>query len=406
MFSPGFVVARTALLLSNQSSEQPILNEVQYRTRGGDIKNFLTDAATCRPFGFYPGQRVLTVRGPAWVIGCHGTPPELYFHIDGDLGASKWTNYKEADFVQRNFTVIMNPVPPPPAPAPVVPMEFSAWFNTPALSDVVFYVRPLLPAQSPQGCDAGRGMHEGGAEGLDHTCPHGADHTCSAMMHSPSSSSFSSLSSSSSHSLGGLTRIDRSTTFPSFAALVPTSRDGSDALFLHDWCEVDPVSLIASPAATAAGGAYAVGTAADKCVEESSFDADSSLVPVSGCRSSRSGRRSSSTGAGPHRSCARIPDRLDPGRGLLGDHADDVDADADDDGASVNSAGGSAPGSSCNVLPVGAGGGAGKRGGEAGSPLEGRVKVFGHRIVLCARSEVGRPARQDVPAREFRLPLL
>lgn len=105
---------------------------MRYRTRGKierydwyDISN-----TACEPFGFYFGDRVKVLRWSkeknmnkekeAWVIGvlngmwlflfcsiheytCTGN---LYFHVDGDNGASKWSNMKKADFQSKGFRLI------------------------------------------------------------------------------------------------------------------------------------------------------------------------------------------------------------------------------------------------------------------------------------------------------------
>jgi len=43
-------------------------------------------------FGFYPGSRVTTPKGSGTVIGLN--QGFLWFHIDGDRGASYWDNCK------------------------------------------------------------------------------------------------------------------------------------------------------------------------------------------------------------------------------------------------------------------------------------------------------------------------
>lgn len=119
------------------------------------MKTFSTKPEDCAPFGFRPGQRVMTTRGPAWVIGVNGG--ELYWHIDGEIGASKWTHHREADFLRRRFYTVFSPFPGPPTNTSNQ-MVFTDFVNEPRFADVVFHVlytlsgdsNPLDPLLSPQ----------------------------------------------------------------------------------------------------------------------------------------------------------------------------------------------------------------------------------------------------------------
>ncbi len=82
---------------------------IEYAVR--DIKvlrEFSTSKRDLAKFGFPSGSRVLTPKGPSWVIGEYQN--SLYFHIDGDTGASKWGTYRDVDFRRHNFKLLSSPV--------------------------------------------------------------------------------------------------------------------------------------------------------------------------------------------------------------------------------------------------------------------------------------------------------
>jgi len=93
------------------------------------VKPYLTTPAHC----LISSRLTTCVLGPAWVIGVNGG--ELYWHIDGDAGASKWTGHREADFLRAKFYVLYNPCPVFKSTAS---MEFGALINNRLYSDVVF----------------------------------------------------------------------------------------------------------------------------------------------------------------------------------------------------------------------------------------------------------------------------
>jgi hypothetical protein len=92
---------------SDPAVKVPLPTTVHYRTRNDTLREFSTAFPECEVFGFYSGQRVSTPRGDAWVIGVANG--QLYFHIDGDKGASKWPSYRRADFQRRGFKVLYDP---------------------------------------------------------------------------------------------------------------------------------------------------------------------------------------------------------------------------------------------------------------------------------------------------------
>jgi len=85
---------------------------VQYMAKSGDVFDFDTSQAACEKWGFFAGSRVMTPRGTATVIGvCQGF---LWFHVDGDRGASYWDNCKTyEDLLHNNFHIWQAPEPEP-----------------------------------------------------------------------------------------------------------------------------------------------------------------------------------------------------------------------------------------------------------------------------------------------------
>jgi len=65
---------------------------VQYKAKNGEIFEFNISSTIVDVFGFAPGLRVITPKGQATVIGEHDG--FLWFHINGDPGASYWDNCK------------------------------------------------------------------------------------------------------------------------------------------------------------------------------------------------------------------------------------------------------------------------------------------------------------------------
>jgi len=84
---------------------------LQVLSRRGENKNFDVSPQACKDFGFFCGDRVRTPKGNAWVVGMFGG--NLYFQVDGDSGASKWSGFTKETFAKRGFTLLYRPSPPP-----------------------------------------------------------------------------------------------------------------------------------------------------------------------------------------------------------------------------------------------------------------------------------------------------
>jgi len=78
---------------------------ISYPVRSGTITTFDVTPKSCEPFGFYCGERV-HVRGgkTAWVIGVRDN--NLFFHIDGDKGASYYCNHSKQHFLRDGFKLL------------------------------------------------------------------------------------------------------------------------------------------------------------------------------------------------------------------------------------------------------------------------------------------------------------
>jgi len=87
-------------------------NFVQYKAKNGEIYHFNISSTIVEVFGFAPGLRVITPKGQATVIGEHDG--FLWFHIDGDPGASYWDNCKTyEDLLQLGVSIVAIPEPEP-----------------------------------------------------------------------------------------------------------------------------------------------------------------------------------------------------------------------------------------------------------------------------------------------------
>ena len=76
--------------------------EIPYSLKNGESAMFDISNSATQPFGFFYQDRVKTPRGLASVIGVKDK--QLYFHVDGDAGATFWSKCKSAeDFQLRNF---------------------------------------------------------------------------------------------------------------------------------------------------------------------------------------------------------------------------------------------------------------------------------------------------------------
>jgi len=78
---------------------------LRYKTMSGEYFQFDISERCYRKFGFHPNSRVLTPRGLATVIGIYNH--HLWFHIDGDKGATYWRELVSPDqFKKWEFRVI------------------------------------------------------------------------------------------------------------------------------------------------------------------------------------------------------------------------------------------------------------------------------------------------------------
>eukprot|EP01111_Echinosteliopsis_oligospora_P011649 TRINITY_DN3892_c0_g1_i1.p1 TRINITY_DN3892_c0_g1~~TRINITY_DN3892_c0_g1_i1.p1 ORF type:complete len:491 (+),score=110.51 TRINITY_DN3892_c0_g1_i1:74-1546(+) len=81
---------------------------VEHPTKDGSILKFDVCRRACEPHGFFYGDRVLTPRGESTVIGVNGKL--LWFHVDGDEGASYWDNIRcYGDMLNNGFKSLSYP---------------------------------------------------------------------------------------------------------------------------------------------------------------------------------------------------------------------------------------------------------------------------------------------------------
>ncbi len=104
--------------------ESPLLDSTAwYKLRSGEQRLFDISTESCllflwftntlgKEFGFYFGDRVKVRSGQrAWVIGVRKEREKknLYFHVDGDNGASYYADFKKEDFEKDKFELIASP---------------------------------------------------------------------------------------------------------------------------------------------------------------------------------------------------------------------------------------------------------------------------------------------------------
>lgn len=75
-----------------------------YQTNAEFELEFDINPDSCKPFGFCPGDRVMTPKGQATVIGVNSG--KLWFHVDGDKGATHWGELKKEAFYKKEFYLI------------------------------------------------------------------------------------------------------------------------------------------------------------------------------------------------------------------------------------------------------------------------------------------------------------
>jgi len=78
--------------------EEPLL--IEYRAKDGQILLYDISTQILIPYGYNYADRVSTPKGPATVIGVRDTC--LWFHIDGDPGASFWDDGKDFQSLRKN----------------------------------------------------------------------------------------------------------------------------------------------------------------------------------------------------------------------------------------------------------------------------------------------------------------
>lgn len=86
-----------------------IANTITYRLRSGEVQTFDVSKEACEPFGFYFGERVKVRAGKhAWVLGVrqNDQTSNMYFHIDGDKGASYFAGFKKTEFEGEHFELL------------------------------------------------------------------------------------------------------------------------------------------------------------------------------------------------------------------------------------------------------------------------------------------------------------
>ncbi|KAN0043037.1 hypothetical protein ACTA71_010672 [Dictyostelium dimigraforme] len=75
----------------------------QYKSKDGKLIDFDVSRTSCERYGFFAGSRVMTPRGAGTVIGVFEN--NLWFHIEGDEGASFWDNGKDYESLVFKLSV-------------------------------------------------------------------------------------------------------------------------------------------------------------------------------------------------------------------------------------------------------------------------------------------------------------
>jgi hypothetical protein len=119
---------------SRRKSSEP--QTLQVLSRRGENKTFDVSPEACKEFGFLCGDRVKTPKGNAWVVGMFGG--NLYFQVDGDTGASKWSGFTKETFAKRGFSLIHRPTLSLPKMEKYSAPSLLPLVNNQEFSDVVF----------------------------------------------------------------------------------------------------------------------------------------------------------------------------------------------------------------------------------------------------------------------------
>ncbi|EAL72235.1 hypothetical protein ACTFIW_009702 [Dictyostelium discoideum] len=75
----------------------------QYKSKDGKLIDFDVSRPSCERYGFFAGSRVMTPKGAGTVIGVYEN--NLWFHIEGDEGASYWDNGKDYESLVFKLSV-------------------------------------------------------------------------------------------------------------------------------------------------------------------------------------------------------------------------------------------------------------------------------------------------------------
>ncbi|EGC31787.1 hypothetical protein DICPUDRAFT_82343 [Dictyostelium purpureum] len=86
----------------------------QYKTKDGTLIDFDVSRQSCEKYGFFAGSRVMTPKGVGTVIGVYQN--NLWFHIEGDEGASFWDNGKDYESLVLKLNVQLIDDEPPIGP--------------------------------------------------------------------------------------------------------------------------------------------------------------------------------------------------------------------------------------------------------------------------------------------------
>jgi len=92
--------------MSNDNTKRTAnTTKLEYRLRSNTDMTFDISEKSCAPFGFYFGERVRVKNVQcAWVVGV--SCGNLFFHIDGDVGASYYASFKKEEFERDGFELI------------------------------------------------------------------------------------------------------------------------------------------------------------------------------------------------------------------------------------------------------------------------------------------------------------
>jgi len=103
--NPSTVPASAPSTIPNATPTKKEDNYISYQAKSGDIFVYDCGSTVFERYGFMSGARVHTPKGSATVIGLYDN--FLWFHIDGDRGASYWDNCKSyEDLLQLGISIL------------------------------------------------------------------------------------------------------------------------------------------------------------------------------------------------------------------------------------------------------------------------------------------------------------